>query len=805
MPAASPASSMFHRRLALLLAVIILGIAALVGQLLRLSVAQGAQLREQAESRLITRDWIGTQRGRILDRKNRVLAENRPSFDITVDYRVISGEWALRQAAAAARRAHLTRWGKLSPEQKQRLIDEYIPLFQGHIDAMWARLAQASGADPARLEERRAQIVRQVDSRYSRLLTRRMERKLEDRLARGEEISPQTEEEILKGISQRIEEQKAPHIILPKVPDAVGFELMRLAEQTTDLAVPGPGGESAARTIPLLPGLAVVNAGDREYPLDTIAVDVDFSTLPPFLGREGRGAITVEGVAYHILGRMKPSAQAEDNARRRRRIDAEESFRQRVLTPQGMGLLSPLDRGEYTDDDPAGLGGIEASQEDQLRGLRGLKVVQLESGDTRIIDPQPGADVHLTLDAVLQARVQAAMSPEMGLAIAQPWQHEGQPENPTVPDGTHLNGAAVIIEIDSGDILALVSTPSVPRSILKDDGARFFQDPYNREVDLPWLNRAIARPYPPGSIAKALVLNGAVKFGKLNLASPISCTGHLFPGKPDQYRCWIYKAHGGQTHDGYFGHAPVAHEALMVSCNIFFFTLGQRLGPDGINQTFSMFGLGEPWNLGLGIEHAGGIGTAGDGRGISGFDAIQVGIGQGPIAWTPLHAADAYATIARGGRRIHARIIDDGRPPGVVDIGLDPAAVRETLLGLSESINERPGTGHHVTIAGVQYPNITAPGVQVWGKTGTAAAPPIAVGPDSPLYDLAIPDPDLRPGFRVLRRGDHSWFVVLVGRAGENRPLYAIAVMMEYAGSGGKVSGPIVNQLIYALKTEGYL
>src|SRR5262249_21521286 len=112
-----------------------------------------------------------------------------------------------------------------------------------------------------------------------------------------------------------------------------------------------------------------------------------------------------------------------------------------------------------------------------------------------------------------------------------------------------------------------------------------------------------------------------------------------------------------------------------------------------------------------------------------------------------------------------------------------------------------------------------------WGKTGTATAPTIFVKktrkdakgneiPD-PLWDRGI-DPsvitELTKGEfhasadrRVLRWGDHSWFVVLVGHGSDHRPLYAISVMMESAGSGGKVSGPIVNQIIRALMAEGYL
>src|SRR5262249_51256597 len=131
-----------------------------------------------------------------------------------------------------------------------------------------------------------------------------------------------------------------------------------------------------------------------------------------------------------------------------------------------------------------------------------------------------------------------------------------------------------------------------------------FEDLVNREVDMPWINRAIARPYPPGSIAKAMILNGAVKFGKHNLDTTIDCTGHLFPDKPNMFRCWIYKQFGGQTHTQQLQHTLSAPEALMVSCNIYFFTMGQKLGAKGVTDTYQMFGLGQPMDIGLDREGA---------------------------------------------------------------------------------------------------------------------------------------------------------------------------------------------------------
>jgi penicillin-binding protein 2 len=325
------------------------------------------------------------------------------------------------------------------------------------------------------------------------------------------------------------------------------------------------------------------------------------------------------------------------------------------------------------------------------------------------------------------------------------------------------------------------------------------------QVNFPLINKVIARPYPPGSIAKAMILCGAVAHGDYTIGERIACTGHLFPNNKEQFRCWVYREHYGfATHSARLGHDPDAAEALMVSCNIFYFTLGRRLGSEGIIDTYMRFGLGEHWNLGVGDEYPGQLGSdpypkkGGPyvPRPVELNEATMMGIGQGPVSWTPLHAADAYATLARGGVRVEPHLIDDpSRPPQRTETGFEPRAIAVAMEGLRRSVNEHDGTGNHLLIDQKSEPTFNAPGVDVWGKTGTAQTSPTWIDPDGP--DGPMPR-------EIARDGDHSWFVVLVGPKGRS-PKYSIAVMMEYAGSGGKVSGPIVNQIIHALVAEGYL
>src|SRR5262245_36580253 len=109
---------MFHRRLVLLGGCVVVAAGGLSAQLARLTLVQGEERRADAEAKLVTKEWTppgGPTRGRILDRKGRVLAQNRPSFDVRVDYRSISGDWAKARGAAAARRAYASQWRSLDP------------------------------------------------------------------------------------------------------------------------------------------------------------------------------------------------------------------------------------------------------------------------------------------------------------------------------------------------------------------------------------------------------------------------------------------------------------------------------------------------------------------------------------------------------------------------------------------------------------------------------------------------------------------------------------------------------------------
>ena len=740
--------SMFHRRLIILLGMMVVAMGLLSGQLARLTLADGAELLAQAERPLVSQRYIETQRGRIRDRTGRVLAVDRPSFDVEAHYSVITGAWAYSQAARDARAKHTEEWGTLGDVARDALVRQYLPARVVELDGVWDELALVAGMDREELELRKQRIVERTQKLAASVWERRRLNRLREWSAsRDRSLEAPT----LADVARPIREQATPHVVLRGVSDAAAFDLRRLAERYPDL-------------------LRIVDGGRRAYPYESMDVAVDLSTFPKPLAREGFETVRARGTAVHVLGWMRERVFAEDLARRPR-IDP---------------ATGAVDLGHYREGDAVGSSGVEESLERELRGERGVRRARLDTGVTEVVDPTPGSDVELTIDVALQARIAAALDPALGLTVVQPWHG-----NRTVPLGQELAAAAVVIEVSTGEIVAMVSAPSFDREVLAEDSDSVFRDP----LLSPWVNRAASRPYPAASIVKPLVLCEAVTRGVHSLGARIVCTGHFFENMPGKFRCWIYRPqYGMATHSSITGGALGAAEALARSCNIYFYTLGQRLGPEGIRSFYESLGVERPYELGLPGASAGFLGYLGREE-IEANEAVMMAIGQGPISWTPLHAADAYATLARRGLRMAPTLVRGRGRPSYENLGWVESSVGAALAGLRDGVDEEYGTAHHITYDTLREPIFNARGVTVMAKTGTGQA--------SATFGE---DPDGEGPLRasVIREGTHAWTAALVGAAG-GAPEYAIAVVVEHGGPGGRVAGPIANQIVHALQAEGYL
>lgn len=771
---------MFHQRLVLLGGLIALGMVAPVAQLWRWTVLHGEEKRREAESYLTTWKWLPTTRGQLLDRKGRVLATDRPSFDIAVDYRVINGQWAYSQAYKRARKLHTEEWGKLSSKARRELAEKYEPDFRARLEEMWDEFALLGGISRAELEDRKAAVVKRVQELAARVRSNQRAKLEKQAEEAGVEVKIKPEE-----LNRPVAEELQGHVLLKRVSDLVAYEFLR---RTADTEAEDTAGGAAGAVRAPMPGVTVLDTGSREYPFESMEVTVDRSTFPSPLRSEQTAVVKVHGVATHVVGWMRHKVWAEDNW-------DDLALPKPLILPDG----TP-DRSLYLDGESIGQTGMERGAERVLRGLRGIERTRLDTGEVEETAARPGMDVALTLDIQLQARVQALFDNSLGLTVVQAWHTSRQAPDEELPRGVPrvgepLAGSAVVIEISSGDILAMATAPTFTQEMAADQPDVVFRD----ELMMASLNRAISQPYAPGSIVKPLVLCAAVTEGKYDPSERIACTGHFYPNQPNVLQCWTKKQFN-TNHSIKLGRDLDGRDAIMGSCNIFFYEMGSRLGPAKITEWFGRFGVGgnaKAWKLGLGNEYPGSVPA---GETMTKEAAILLGIGQGPIAWTPLHAADAYATLGRAGVRIIPRLRLD-QAPVVDDLKLDPRAVEQALAGMLAVARDENGTAHHITVpdpaTGVGkreliFNAMEVPGISVWAKSGTADAAALV---------------SHEGGTReVIRDGDHAWCVYLVGDEGsEGRPKYAVSVVVDYGGSGGRVAGPIANQVVYALIAEGYL
>jgi len=788
---------MFHRRLIFIAGLIALAMLVPVVRLGDLALRKGDAYRADAERRLRTERWLPTVRGRIIDRKGVVLAEDRPSFQIAVDYEVITGAWIDRRAAASARREHRAQWAELSAEQRAERIDQQRPAFAKALEDSWDELAQLSGVPREQLDEERRRVTIRVERMAQAVWRQRKSALDEQRLARGLELL--TDED-----RRPIREEVTPHVIVAEVPDRIGFAILRrLSEQRTQAQ------EQSATTNQLV-GVHIRDGGRRVNPFESAELVIDRSTFPSPIASNAPLPVTVRDPMRQLVGGMRDRPYEEDDAR-------EPTI---TTAPDGRQIRN---RRAYQSNDHVGNHGIERTQEHRLRGLRGLVEQRLDTGETITLDPEPGRDVRLAIDAVLQARLHALLDPSLGFTTVQHYH-----QNQHVELGAPLAASVAVLDVDTGEVLALASWPSQA-----DDVYTAWNSVHEQQTPT-WLartrNRAISSNAPPGSIVKPLIIVAAATENVYNPAAErIPCTGHFLPNQPNVLRCWIYRErYSLATHDMQLGHSPSAAEAVMTSCNITFYELARRLGSARIINWYRRFGVGtipstdprvdpasdttQPsdtarFDLGLDLFNAGSIPD--NPRSLALADTIMLGIGQGPVTWTPLHAANAYATLFRSGRLIDPRVIlnDPDRPARHGNIPMDPTAVEHAIEGLRRSQEESLGTTNHITITPPIIDGMPAPvprrerifnaaGVRVWAKSGTAQTSPLLGDHDD---DPVTPDV-------VVRRGDHAWCVVVC--APEDRPYanrYAIAVLVEYGGSGGRVAGPIANQVIHALADEGYL
>jgi penicillin-binding protein 2 len=672
-----------------------------------------------------------------------VLARDKACFDVRVSYRVITGGWAYDEARKAAIRDNRDKWGKMPFEEREALVNEYLPEFEEQLEGLWQTLARVGGIGRAEVEERKTAIKEKVQKvRAHNWGKWRKERS--ERLGRSVDLDE---------VAGEVREERMAHTLLEALPDEPAYELQAEAEKSQ------------------WPGLDIERSRLREHPENFFHVGLKMNTLPSPIRKDEDFWVDVDQVAVNLLGSLRDTWSG----------DVE---RRPFMRPDGS-----VDLGGYRDGDSVGSDGIESAEEDRLRGLRGQMLIHR---DTQQVERRPatvGADVHLTIDAALQARILAIMNtdPHWGLMRVQQWH-----ENKDTPVGTELYGSALVMDVDSGELLALVSTPVAPPEKPGEPYPDLALDPND-----PLYLKPLQAAYPPGSTIKPIMYAMAATARRIEIDQQVSCEGHLFPNDKTKFRCWGYRPELGPDHEYVHGTlGPV--EAIARSCNIYFYTCGRRLGPVLLHDQLAKWGVGVPTLLGLPGESQGTVAPTDPG------EATMVGIGQGPIAVPPIQVAIAHAALARGGYyRSPLLIRERARDRAEEDLHLPPQVVRNVLQGMHDAANASYGTAAFIRVPDKER-IFNFPDVTLRAKTGTATAPrqyarmrtTDELGKEIIVADRSHP---------LREKADHSWYILHVQKPGTERAAYIIVVMVEYGGSGGKVSGPIANQVLYALKDEGYL
>lgn len=398
-----------------------------------------------------------------------------------------------------------------------------------------------------------------------------------------------------------------------------------------------------------------------------------------------------------------------------------------------------------------GKNGVEKLMEDELRGSAGIRQLEVnvhgvpvrEVGKKASI---PGENVHLTIDSRLQDYAAGLVKGE-GAAI-------------------------VVMEVDTGNILTLVSMPGFEPDIFSKGITTDYWNKLRNDKKGPLLNKAISGIYPPGSTFKMIVGLAGLQAGIIKSGSTVYCPGQFFLGD-HKFNCWKEGGHGNVTFK----------DAIAQSCDTFFYTVAEKLGITAYANMARKFGLGEISGLGL----------VGEKNGIipdpawkmqrykqrwTGGDTINCAIGQGYVLTTPLQLAIMTSRMVNGGFAVKPRLFapDNAPPPQFDPINVNPNHLEAACDAMSAVCNTQQGTAYGKRITEERF--------MMGGKTGTSQVR------------------------KILQRGvkqdtipwEYRHHALFVGFAPVDKPKYAAAVVIEHGGGGAAAAAPVARDVLLKIQ-----
>ena len=342
------------------------------------------------------------------------------------------------------------------------------------------------------------------------------------------------------------------------------------------------------------------------------------------------------------------------------------------------------------------------------------------------------------------------------------------------------SGAAILLDVNSGEILSFASVPSFEPNLLSQGLSNIEWKELNQNERKPLMNKAISGQYSPGSTFKMVVALAALENGVISSQTRSFCAGKMLLGN-HTFHCWKKEGHG---------YINVA-EALQHSCDIFFYETAQKLGINKIAEVARRFGLGQKVSIGLENEKEGLIPDADwklrrFGESWQQGESLISGIGQGYVLTTPIQLATMTARIANGGYEVLPTFskIDDKNKPTLKKMSINPSHIALVKQGMFDVVNAQGGTAF-----GSRF---NLGGMKMAGKTGTTQVKRISM---KERQSGIVKQEDLPWKYR-----NHALFV---GYAPHDKPKYAVVVLVEHGGSGSAVAAPIGGKLLYeALKLE---
>ncbi len=488
--------------------------------------------------------------------------------------------------------------------------------------------------------------------------------------------------------------------------------------------------ERARRELADLRGDTPVTVADRVTWHDISRVAVNAPALPGVTPEVGLSRYYPAGPDYaHLVGYVGPVSERDLE-----RIDA----------PEQLLRIPRFQIGKI---------GLESKREDLLRGKAGTKRVEVNAAGRvmRELDRregEAGADIQITVDNALQSYVSARLDGE--------------------------SAAAVVIDCDTGDVLASASAPSFDpnlfvRGISVRDYKALLENKYR-----PLPNKAVQGVYPPGSTFKMITALAAMEDGQVGPEETVYCPGHLkVSGR--RFHCWKRGGHGNVN----------LHRSLRESCDVYYYDMALRTGIEKITAMARRLGLGMEHELPLTSVAEGLTPTKAWKRAVKGNpwvigDSVNAAIGQGFVLASPLQLAVMSARIATG-RSVVPRLVKsvDGveQPTGHgADMGLNENNLRRIRQAMFAVSNHRRGTAYSS--------RIIEDAVRMAGKTGTSQVRNITAA---------------ERGTGVRRNADLPWeqrdHALFVDFAPVEAPKIAVAVVVEHGGGGSAVAAPIARDI----------